>query len=46
MAPARHARLIVMMLCAALMLSGCENFRLFGSGGSNSKPDIGVGVEF
>lgn len=43
---ARKARLIAMMLCTTLLLSGCENFRLFGSGGSSSKPDIGVGVEF
>jgi len=35
-----------MLVFATILAGGCERVRLFGSGGSNSKPDVGVGVEF
>jgi len=40
------ARFAIMLLFATILVGGCERVHLFGSGGSNSKPDIGVGVEF
>ena len=38
--------LVAFLIAAMLAVSGCERFRVYGSGGSNSEPDIGVGVEF
>lgn len=40
------ARVLVTLMLSALLIGGCERVHLFGSGGSNSKPDVGVGVEF
>lgn len=39
------ARFVITLFFAAGLLAGCERIHLFGSGGSSSKPDIGVGVE-